>query len=285
MFLKKIYYLLPRFIRNFIQIIANKLTFDAIDDFINEPYGIDYGLTRSDRMVIYQRVLKILRNIDSGTSVQSLLTVIKSILSLPPEQKGCIVECGCYLGASTAALSIAASITKRKFYVYDSFEGLPDIETKNARIYPHLKVYGYYKKGMYEADYNQVKLNVELFGEISNVKFVKGLFDDTLINHKDALCFLFMDVDLTSSTKSCIKHLWPKIIDNSYVYTDDACDLEIAKIWFDKNWWNENLNEEPPGYVGSGCGLPISGYYSALGYTIKNVDKNKLKKIYWMSYS
>ena len=41
-------------------------------------------------------------------------------------------------------------------------------------------------------------------------------------------------------------------------------------MWFDNVWWEKNLGCKAPGYVGSGCGIPLGGNYSSLGYTIKN---------------
>ena len=122
--------------------IIGKLDNTVVRDFINEPYGSLYNINKSDRERIYKRLVRILRNVDSGTSIQVLLTLIIQIFSIPPNKPGCIVECGCFKGASTAALSIAAYLTNRKLYVYDSFEGLPNAETDQKRIYPHLKIYG-----------------------------------------------------------------------------------------------------------------------------------------------
>ena len=39
-----------------------------------------------------------------------------------------MVECGCFLGGSTANLSLVCDIVGRELIVYDSFEGLPPPE-------------------------------------------------------------------------------------------------------------------------------------------------------------
>ena len=80
------------------------------------------------------------------------------------------------------------------------------------------------------------------------------------------------------STSDCIKYLWTFINNGSYIYTDDACDMDVVKFWFDKEWWNKNLNCEPPSYIGSGCGINLGNSYSSLGFTIKNSDKSKFNK-------
>ena len=41
------------------------------------------------------------------------------------------------------------------------------------RKYPHLKLTGYYKKGMYSGTLDLVKKNISNFGFIDNVTFIK----------------------------------------------------------------------------------------------------------------
>ena len=282
--LKKIYFSIPISIRAILQYIINKIDNRIVDDFINGNYGSEYGLTKKERNELIRRINKILKNINSASSIQSLTILLKQILSIPKDTKGVIVECGSYEGASTCVLSIAAKLINKKLIVYDSFEGLPEREVDKPRFYPHLSIYGYYKKGMYAASLKNVEKNLKLFGEIQSVEFKKGLFENTMLDHNEEICFIFMDVDLTSSTKTCIKYLWPHLLDNSYVYTDDSCDMEVVKVWFDQSWWKENLNQDPPGYIGGGCGIPVSGDFSSLGYSFKNVNTDNYKKVNWLEY-
>ena len=45
---------------------------------------------------------------------------------MPPELKGDVVECGCYLGGSSVNISLVCALTGRRLLIYDSFEGLPE---------------------------------------------------------------------------------------------------------------------------------------------------------------
>ena len=213
MLLKRIYFTIPLTIRGLFQYIINKIDSRVVDEFINGNYGDEYGLTKKDRNELVLRINKILKYVNSASSLQSLTIILKQILSIPKEKKGVIVECGSYEGASTCVLSIGAKIVGKKLIVYDSFEGLPDLENDKPRYYPHLSIFGYYKQGMYSATLDKVERNIKLFGEIKSVEFKKGLFEDTMLKHKDEISFIFMDVDLTSSTKTCIKYLWPYLFD------------------------------------------------------------------------
>ena len=78
------------------------------------------------------------------------------------------------------------------------------------------------------------------------------------------------------------KPLWKYIVDDSFIFSDDACDIDVVSIWFDHKWWKENLGCKPPGYIGSGCGIPLGSKYSSLGYTIKNPKKDKYNKAFFL---
>jgi|LakMenE01Jun11ns_1017448.scaffolds.fasta_scaffold9959593_13 O-methyltransferase len=284
--IKKLFYYLPSFLKNIILILSSRFYNDNFNDFINnDEYGGHFNINSSDRRYLLKRITRCLSKIESGTSIQVQIFLIKEILKIK-KKNICVVECGCFKGSSTVALSIACKLINAKLIVYDSFEGLPFSEKNlGLRNYPHLNLYGYYRKGMYLGKLEEVKENLKLFGEPSVCEFRKGYFERTLKNHKEIIDFAFFDVDLTESTRTCIKHLWKKLRDKSYIYTDDACDLSVAAVWFDDIWWKKYIKESAPGYVGSGCGLPsISNSYSSLGYAYKNKKKNtkNTKKFSWL---
>ena len=284
--LKKIFYYLPNFLKNYIISISSIFYNDTINDFINnDEYGGHFNISSSVRKYILKRILYSLSRVETATNILVQILLVKEILKIK-RKNICVVECGCFKGSSTIALSIVCKLINAKLIVYDSFEGLPSSEKNlGLRNYPHLNLYGYYKKGMYLGKLDEVKENLKLFGEPSVCELRKGYFEFTLKNHKEIIDFCFIDVDLTSSTKTCIKYLWKKIRDKSYIYTDDACDLSVVSVWFDHVWWKKYINKPAPGYVGSGCGLPsIAKSFSSLGYVYKN-EKKKVKnteKFSWL---
>lgn len=281
--LKKIYYSLPYSLRNFVSNKLNAIVTNSEDKFINSETGKMYGLNKNDKINIVDKVLKVLQNVTSATNLNLHLTIIDKILEIKPStEESYLVEAGCYFGATTCSMSIASKFINKKLIIYDSFAGLPDDDKKELKVYNHLGVKGYYKKGMYSASKKNVENNLKKFGEHDICILREGLFENTMQNHKEKISFLFLDVDLVSSTLACIKYLWPHVLDNHFIFTDDACDLSVVRIWFDEKWWNERFNSSAPGFVGSGCGLPINHEYSSLGYTIKNLDKDLLKNVNWL---
>ena len=276
--LKKIYYNLPNRIQNYLDKAASKISNNLEENFIYSDVGKNYNLNSKDKINIINRIKYNLKKVDSATSLNVHLELGKKILSLP-NGNDVIVECGSYKGASSISLSIFTKIVDRKLIIYDSFEGLPSDNDKiENRIYPYLGLTGKYKKGMYSGSLETVKNNIKFYGELDYCIFRKGYFEESLKHHNENIDFLFLDVDLVESTSDCIKFLWNYLKDDSYVYTDDACDIDVVKFWFDKDWWKKNLNCEAPGYIGSGCGIPIGGTYSSLGFSIKNPSISNLKK-------
>ena len=283
--LKKTFHLLPKNLKNIIYKLSNQFYNNLEDDFIFNPeIGKKYNLNTQDKKQIVERIKKSISKIDSATDINIHFVLLKKILELDPRKKSSIVECGVYKGATSVTLSIAAKITNRKLILYDSFKGLPNGEKSiPKRFYPHLKITGSYKKGMYKGTLDEVKNNLLLFGEIDVCEFRKGFFNKSLLRHKEKIDFLFLDVDLVSSTKDCILNLWKYLNNGAYCYTDDACDMDVVKVWFDNVWWKKNVNCKPPGYIGSGSGIPISFSHSSLGYAIKETNLKNYKKINWLT--
>ncbi len=254
----------PKILLNFIFEIF------IIQQFIFGGYGSAYKISRMTKFILFLKIYSNFNKIDSATSRVYHIILIKEIFKLPKEVEGDLIECGAFCGATTATLSLAAKFTNRKLLVYDSFRGLPFSESKIKRDYPHIMSTLTYKKGMYSGSLNLVKKNVTLYGDISVCNFYKGLFSKTLKKLNSRIAFAFIDVDLTSSMRDCIKFIWPHLSKKGLFYTDDSCDMEVVKIWFDDNWWKKNLKTKSPGYIGSGCGIAVNAEFSSIGYIVKN---------------
>jgi O-methyltransferase len=236
------------------------------------------------RAALVSRIARVLEHVPSATRMLYHVVLARELLGLPREVEGDVVECGAYKGASSASLSIACSMVGRRLWVCDSFAGLPSAEADITRDYAHLRVQGRYAEGMYAGALDEVRANVAKYGEPASCEFVQGLFADSLRALPDKLAFAFIDVDLTSSMRDCIRHIWPRLADGGVIYTDDSCDMEVVRVWFDEAWWRETLGTRAPGYVGSGCGLPLALGGSSLGYVQKIPDVRKAyRTVSWLA--
>ena len=277
---KKIFINCPNFVLYFIYLFKKD---NILLRFLFQDFSQKNRLNYKIKKKILKKIFITFENIESATSLEANVILLRyGLTNLDPRTDGCIVECGCFKGASSITLSILAKYTNKDLLIYDSFEGLPMTENESEKkaYYPHLSTYSEYQKGMYKGSLEEVKKNLKNFGYISQCIFVKGYYNETLKNHTRNIDFIFIDVDLISSLKTCITHLWKYLKSNSYLFTDDSCDMNLVKIWFDDDWWTKNIKERAPGYIGSGCGIPIKGNYSSLGYTIKN-DIDNYKLITW----
>ena len=71
------------------------------------------------------------KRIKGATSYRSSLVMALKLLEMPPEVKGCVIECGCWKGRSTTNLSLLCKIVSRRLLIFDTFEGLPETNQKH----------------------------------------------------------------------------------------------------------------------------------------------------------
>lgn len=244
-------------------------------EYFSRRTGEEYRLGLSTKIALFLKMRRNNHRIIGATDFLEHIVMATKILTIPKSVEGCIVECGCYKGKSTANLSLVCSLCKRTLEVFDSFEGLPEPsnEDKAHVVLGEHKVHTY-SKGDYHANLSETKENVSRYGNINVCNFNVGYFEDTLPKFKKKSVFIFLDVDLVASVKTCLRHLWSLLQDNSYLFTHEAHHMEIASLFFDKDWWRNNMDGDPPGLVGAGNGLGIfpesGGFRSYIGYTVKN---------------
>jgi len=240
----------------------------VIDEFIDGACGGSYGLGAQEKQELVARFHRNTEEIESGTAAVAHVVLAREILSISPAVHGDVVECGVWKGASSASLSLVCRAAGRRLKVCDSFQGLPD-EGLKRHTGLHTGVYGYYREGMFRGSLDEVRGNIAAYGAPEACDFVPGFFCRSLQQLDGPVAFAFLDVDLEESTRDCLKALWPLLTENAAVYSDDAGDLDVVRVYFDEVWWREHLGCPAPGFVGSGCGLPLSATFSSLGYTRK----------------
>jgi len=192
--------------------------------------------------------------IQSGTTYKVHLAMALKILETPPEILGDIVECGTWKGGSAANLSLVCRIVGRRLKIYDSFEGLPEGKPGDR----HAKGY---KKGEYLGTLDEVKRNIAKYGAIECCEFIKGWFKDTLPNLHSPVLLAFLDVDLEDSLDTCVKYIWPNLIDRGFIFTDECVGIDYVALFYSEKWWKLNFNRTPPGLIGAGTGLCLGTYY------------------------
>ena len=252
--------------------------------YFDPATGSEYKVGPVTKATIAAKMLRNHRRIPTGSTIHEHLVIAIELLNLPPEKDGCIVECGCYKGGSTANLSLIAGLCDRRLEVFDSFEGMPTPEERD-RNHTNLnsKSLHVYSENDWDSSLEEVRRNVAKYGDRSVCTFHPGYFEKTLPTFEEDCALVFLDVGLRASAEVCLKHLWPLLGNNSYLFSHDVKHMEISALFFDDAWWKTHLESPAPGMVGSGSGLGLhpdsNGFSSSLGYTVKAPHTDEFTRI------
>ena len=217
---------------------TRRITVQDLRAYIAFLIADDLPLSTLDRLKLIKQLNVISLNVPNYHTQDEMLRCIKAILASRATGEGAIVEAGCFKGGSTAKFSLAAAIVDKQLVVFDSFEGLPH------NTEPHRKTIfgeqiGFYK-GLYSGSIEEVRDYVSRYGRIDNCKFVKGWFEDTLPNFHAPVSVIYLDVDLVSSTRTCLKYLYPLLQPKGVLFSQDAhIPLVIDLLDSDDFWLNE----------------------------------------------
>jgi O-methyltransferase len=165
------------------------------------------------------------------------------------------VECGTFKGGTAASLSLACRLVGRKLVICDSFEGLPPADPRDRGA-------AGYHAGQYAGALEEVKANIARYGDISVCEFVKGWFEDTLPDLADPIALAFLDVDLDASLNTCVLNLWPRLVDEGYIFIDEFVNVDYCSLFYSERYWKAHFDRTPPGMIGAGTGLALGEYYT-----------------------
>jgi O-methyltransferase len=169
---------------------------------------------------------------------------------MPREATGVIVEAGCYKGGSTAKLSLIAKLLNRELVAFDSFEGLPDNDERHGRSMDGM-VADFYA-GAYEGSLAEVRDTVRRYGSLPNTRFVKGWFSDTMVSFAEPVVGGFIDVDLVSSTRDCLKYLAPRLVPGAAIYSQDGHLPLVIEALASDEFWSREVGVPKPRMQGLG---------------------------------
>jgi Macrocin-O-methyltransferase (TylF) len=252
--------------------------------FVFSKAGSEYGITPLVRLKLAIRVIKNEKHFgESASKWWEHLAIIDELFKVPKSLKGDVVECGCWDGHSTTSLSLACRLVGRKLFACDSFEGTPEPrpgEEHEIRVSGGDHYIWEWEKGVCGAKggLDGVKRNMERCGDIGVCTFVKGYFEDALrALETDSIVLIFEDTGLRSSVEDCVRYLWPKLQEGCCFFSGDPNSINIVGLFYDVQWWKDNLNAIPPGFFGSGHG--INGVVSGLGIGYsKKFDPEKIRE-------
>lgn len=147
--------------------------------------------------------------------------------------EGDVVEFGCYTG--TASIPIAKTLMNypdRKFYAYDSFEGLPE---KSSQDDSALGLH--FKAGELLATKKQFVRNLTN-AKVDLPKIKKAWFSDLTENDVPfEIAFAFLDGDYYDSIKTSLRLIEDSLIEGSVVIIHDYKNSSLPGVALATNEW------------------------------------------------
>ena len=207
------------------------------------------NLSYKQRLLLTKRLYIISHAIDCRHAENEILSFIGEIASMLDSTPRCIVEAGCYKGGSTAKFSIAAKMMDKRLVIFDSFEGLPEY---NDLLDGDMFDNHYHPPGSFYASINEVKKNIDTYGELEVCEFIKGWYEDTMPGFSREISAVFLDVALASSTRTCLKYLYPLLVEGGILYSNDGYSPPICSVFSDDEFWQKEVGCLKPDIQGLG---------------------------------
>jgi hypothetical protein len=246
--------------------------------FTNRNIHPGYGMTWPRLFRLAFRLHRNTTKVFTGTSYRAHLLMLAKLLEIPREVEGVVVECGCFLGGSTANISLICQAVGRQLIVYDSFEGLPEGD-ENDRFATAAAA------GHLRGALDDVKANVAALGVIDVCEFRKGWFSDTLPNHTEPIVLCSIDVDWQMSIHQCVVNLWPHLTEQGYFFTDDFPKLDKCALFFSEEFWRREFDRTPPGLIGSGTGAAMGQYFVGPALTMGGNPAYPMQAVLSVAYT
>lgn len=131
---------------------------------------------------------------------------VKQAKSFP----GAMAQVGVFRGGSAKLISLAKKGNNESFYLFDTFEGMPDVDL----------TVDLHKKG----DFKNTSLEgvQKLFVTEKNIIFCKGFFPETANKvSSDKFSFVYIDVDIYKSVMDSLNFFYPKLVQGGFMVFDD----------------------------------------------------------------
>lgn len=167
--------------------------------------------------------------INGGVSNEKLNNIKFCLQQIKHPLEGAIIEFGVYEGYSLSEMVLFCRNNEidRKFYGFDTFEGMPESQ--------HI-----WSKGDACSSYENTQSELlKKLGVVDNITLVKGNFKQSLTKELQSLiakaAFIHVDCDLYSSTVDVLSFCKPLIQEGTFIVFDEFFD-EIGGPYEGRAW-------------------------------------------------
>lgn len=166
------------------------------------------------RAAVIAKLLRIDWNVPHAHKPRELVAVLRSIAERPARGDEVVVEAGCWMGGSSAKLSLFCRLFGFRLHVYDSFQG---VEPRTQ-----LEGSGTDFSGSYGARLEAVRDHIARYGDVAVCEFHAGWFADTLASPPAfRVRGAYIDCDLVKGTAEVLAGIVPVLADDGWVYSQD----------------------------------------------------------------
>src|SRR4029079_19342485 len=153
-------------------------------------------------------------------------------------------------GGDTAKLSLVARLAGARLVVCDSFRGMPPKDERHETIWGRRTEC---REGAFRGTAKLVERTIARFGAPETYELVKGWFEDTLPTLDRALDVVLLDVDLTASTRACVRWLYPRIREGGVLLSQDGHLRGTIDLLAHEAFWRDEVGVPPPAIRGLGA--------------------------------
>ena len=166
----------------------------------------------------------------------SLYHLAKTAASL----EGDTAECGVLAGDGSFIICRALNGAKRH-HLFDSFEGLSDIQPEDVHERGDVKQYA---SGDVSLSEQKVRENLSVFTD--RLAFHKGWIPERFPEVKDRqFAFVHVDVDLYEPTRDCLEFFYPRLVPGGMIVCDDYGMLSCPGAYKAVNDYCEKAGVHP----------------------------------------
>jgi O-methyltransferase len=215
------------------------------DEFVKKSTesGVDTAQSRKslvDHFSAIQNSIECLHEISDSFYIADYILRNQNI-------SGDFLEFGCYRGGMSAKIAKVAQVAKKKYFIFDTFSGLPN-DANYATYNPDWEKLGLFTKNQFACPLENVKANLERFGVAEHCELISGLIEETLprfLEDKIEVLSCFIDVDIYETAQFIIKNLWNKIRGHG-IFTHEACLVDYMDNVMSSSWWLRELEVDVP---------------------------------------
>lgn len=183
-------------------------TAKLVDRCLSKTLGLRLCLEKQRNATANNRWPLLAHTMVSRARLQNIRKLCKRVVFRG--MKGAFVECGVWRGGASI-FARACLPSYHQVILCDSFKGLPYDPTEGEfSTYDFLRV-----------PVSEVRQNFINYGQLFNVRFIEGYFEETLPKLCQPICILRCDGDMFSSTQCILNNLYQLVEPGGFVIIDD----------------------------------------------------------------